>query len=161
MTRPNRHDAPWSSSVERCLGLVHSAAPYFHPIGGRPPRSAAHLRQAHYLISRTACSKPTKRSSKRPARLGVASWPSPPPSPQSATAAGRTSVRNEGRWYERFHTSRETVGPGHEGCPGLPELRHRKANREVPAALAVGWIIMAIIDVFQANDVVLAEVAAA
>src|SRR5215203_6781470 len=55
------------------LGLVHSATPYFHPIGGRPPRSAAHLRQAHYLISRTACSKPTKRSSKRPATLGVAS----------------------------------------------------------------------------------------
>src|SRR3954471_16599645 len=99
MTRPNRHDAPWSSSVERCLGLVHSATPYFHPIGGRPPRSAAHLRQAHYLISRTACSKPTKRSSKRPATLGVAFSPSPPPSPQSATAAGRTSVRNEGRWY--------------------------------------------------------------
>src|SRR5215218_3601968 len=49
--------------------------------------------------SRTACSKPTKRSSKRPATLGVASSPSPPPSPQSATAAGRTSVRNEGRWY--------------------------------------------------------------
>src|SRR6185436_15583560 len=33
------------------------------------------------------------------ARLGVAFSPSPPPSPQSATAAGRTSVRNEGRWY--------------------------------------------------------------
>src|SRR5215208_6028603 len=50
--------------------------------------------------SRTACSKPTKRSSKRPATLGVASSPSPPPSPQSATAAGRTSVRNKGRWYD-------------------------------------------------------------
>ena len=25
--------------------------------------------------------------------------PSPPSSPQSATAVGRTSVRNEGRWY--------------------------------------------------------------
>ena len=30
----------------------------------------------------------------------VASSPSPPPSPQSATAAGRTSVRNKGRWYQ-------------------------------------------------------------
>src|SRR4051812_3978285 len=49
--------------------------------------------------SRTACSKPTKRLSKRPATLGVTSSPSPPPSPQSATAAG--SVRNEGRWYYR------------------------------------------------------------
>src|SRR5215204_6092253 len=114
MTRPNRHDAPWSSSVERCLGLVHSATPYFHPIGGRPPRSAAHLRQAHYLISRTACSKPTKRSSKRPATLGVASSPSPPPSPQSATAAGRTSVRNKGRWYKSIrleHSAPNSLRP--------------------------------------------------
>src|SRR5215213_348038 len=121
MTRPNRHDAPWSSSVERCLGLVHSATPYFHPIGGRPPRSAAHLRQAHYLISRTACSKPTKRLSKRPVTLGVASSPSPPPSPQSATAAGRTSVRNKGRWYhidrrrqaQRDQVRRRRVGHYH------------------------------------------------
>src|SRR5215203_1366345 len=51
-------------------------------------------------IRPVACSKPTKRSSKRPATLGVASSPSPPPSPQSATAAGRTSVRNKGRWYK-------------------------------------------------------------
>src|SRR4051812_49071450 len=54
--------------------------------------------------SRTACSKPTKRSSKRPVTLGVASSPSPPPSPQSATAAGRTSVRNKGRWYYHERT---------------------------------------------------------
>src|SRR5215213_8256246 len=57
--------------------------------------------------SRTACSKPTKRSSKRPATLGVASSPSPPPSPQSATAAGRTSVRNKGRWYKQFPRLRD------------------------------------------------------
>src|SRR3954470_14444722 len=91
------------------LRLVHTATPYFHPIGGRPPGSAAHLRQAHYLISRTACSKPTKRSSKPPATLGVASSPSPPPSPQSATAAGRTPVRNEGHWYKRRNRKRRNT----------------------------------------------------
>jgi hypothetical protein len=38
--------------------------------------------------------------------LGVASSPSPPPSPQSATAAGRTSVRNKGRWYKGIGRTR-------------------------------------------------------
>src|SRR5215204_2339962 len=88
MTRPNRHDAPWSSSVERCLGLVHSATPYFHPIGGRPPRSAAHLRQAHYLISRTGCSHPTPTLSTIAARPGPSSSSGPGRSCPSAYAIG-------------------------------------------------------------------------
>src|SRR5829696_4578272 len=40
MTRPNRHDAPWSSSVERCLGLVHTATPYFPSYRGTTTRKA-------------------------------------------------------------------------------------------------------------------------
>src|SRR5215207_10305311 len=68
--------------------------------GDDHPESAAQLRQAHYLISQTACSRPTTPSSQRLAKPGAASSPSPPPSAQSDTATGRTWVRNEGRWYK-------------------------------------------------------------
>src|SRR5829696_6080077 len=67
--------------------------------GDDRPESAAQLRQAHYLISRTACSRLTTPSSRPPARPGATSSPSQAPSPPSATATGLTSVRNEGRWY--------------------------------------------------------------
>src|SRR5215203_759674 len=50
--------------------------------------------------SQTACSRPTTPSSKRLAKPGAASSPSPPPSAQSDTATGRTWVENEGRWYD-------------------------------------------------------------
>src|SRR3954469_25952151 len=41
MTRPNRHDAAWSSSVERCLGLVHTATPYFPSYRGTTTRKCS------------------------------------------------------------------------------------------------------------------------
>src|SRR3954471_9209909 len=46
------------------LGLVHTVTPYFHPIGGRPPDSAAHPRQAHYPI----CCSHIQRREGRPTR---------------------------------------------------------------------------------------------
>src|SRR3954468_23483004 len=60
----------------------------FHPIGGRPPGSAAHLRQAHYLISRTGCSHPTPTLSTIAARPGTSSSSGPGRSCPSAYATG-------------------------------------------------------------------------
>jgi hypothetical protein len=46
------------------------------PSGDDHPESAAHLRQAHYLISPSACSRLTTPSSRPPARPGATSSPS-------------------------------------------------------------------------------------
>src|SRR4051812_22825855 len=56
--------------------------------GGRPPGSAAHLRQAHYLISRTGCSHPTPTLSTIAARPGTSSSSGPGRSCPSAYASG-------------------------------------------------------------------------
>src|SRR3954463_1958635 len=105
------------------LGAGAQCDPVLPSYRGTTTQKRSSSARAHYLISRTACSKPTKRLSKRPATLGVAFSPSPPPSPQSATAAGRTSVRNEGRWYNRHG-----VGPPKLPPPsGSPAAEGKKA----------------------------------
>ena len=57
--------------------------------------------------------------------------PSPPPSPQSATAAGRTSVRNKGRWYYRRPAPADAYPPPFlrsPDCPKRTPLDRRRAG---------------------------------
>src|SRR3954466_6292793 len=89
MTRPNRHDAAWSSSVERCLGLVHTATPYFPSYRGTTTRkcsSSAPGPLPH--LSRTGCSHPTPTLSTIAARPGTSSSSGPGRSCPSAYATG-------------------------------------------------------------------------
>src|SRR3954470_2876993 len=74
----------------------------FHPIGGRPPGSAAHLRQAHYLISRTASSRPTTTSSTTAVQPGTSS-PTSPGTSYHRPARLDTSVLINEAWYYRHH----------------------------------------------------------
>src|SRR5215218_10334341 len=55
---------------------------------------------------RTGCSRPTRGSSRPPARPGATSWPNPVRSPQSGPEIGLISVKSEGRRYNFLYLIR-------------------------------------------------------
>jgi hypothetical protein len=121
-TAPSRK--PWSSSVERCLGLVHTATPYFPSHRGTTTRKAQ-LICARPITSSLQARVRDLRRHRRGRPRGLAQPPRRAPSPPSATATGLTSVRNEGCWYQSVKdAAREDCGPERR-LPSHPALSSR------------------------------------